>query len=191
MAKEETSCAITRDMTIEEILAASPGKSQLLAQEMTNHGLNCVGCHAATFETLEVGMFGHGFSESAIDSLVVKLNAILDQKSDEKTIVLTERAAHKFQEILLSEGKEGWGLRFSDKPGGCGEFEYVLDFSRAPDQDDQVFASHGVDIHVKKGLLPRLIGSQIDYLEGLMGAGFKVTNPRVKGACSCGQSHSY
>ncbi|MEM7175494.1 MAG: iron-sulfur cluster assembly accessory protein [Chlamydiota bacterium] len=182
---------ITRQMAIEEIFSSFPGKGQHLAQEITSAGLHCVGCHAATYETLEVGMLGHGFSEEDIDQLVIRLNAILDEEYDDSTITMTQRAAERFRAILKQKKKEGWALRFEDKPGGCGGFEYVLDFSQFPNSDDQVFESCGVEIHVKKSFLPRLIGSQIDYLEGLMGTGFKVTNSRVKGSCSCGQSHNY
>lgn len=182
---------ITPEMTIEDIFSTHPDKSQRLAQEMTSAGLHCAGCHAATFETLEMGMLGHGFSQEEIKGLTERLNAILAEKVDATTIEMTERAATKFLAILKDEGKEGWALRFGDKPGGCGDFEYVLDFSKVASEDDRIFTSHGVNIHIKGAILPRLLGSQIDYLEGLMGSGFKVTNTRVKGSCSCGQSHSY
>ena len=49
---------ITRDMTIDEVFKKFPSKAQKLAQELTNAGLNCVGCSAATWETLEAGMYG-------------------------------------------------------------------------------------------------------------------------------------
>lgn len=59
----ETAQRISRGMTIEEIFSRFPQKSQRLAQEVTNAGLQCVGCQAATWETLEAGMLGHGFSK--------------------------------------------------------------------------------------------------------------------------------
>ena len=178
-------------MTIDEILGQFPEKSQRIAQELTNAGLHCVGCHAATWETLEVGMMGHGFDEKALDDLVERLNQILAEKIDTSTITLTKRAAEKFQEILKQDQKEGWGLRFGDKPGGCGGFEYVLDFAERGTEKDRIFESEGVKIYVNQKMIPRLMGCQIDYLEGLMGSGFKVTNPNVKGSCSCGSSQSY
>ena len=117
---------------------------------MTNAGLHCVGCQAATWETLEVGMLGHGFREEEINRLLDRLNEILQE-----------------------------------------EFESILDFSEKPTDDDEVFSSQGIEIHVNRKMLARLLGSEIDYLEGLMGSGFKVTNPNVKGSCSCGNSQSY
>ncbi|MBF5059628.1 iron-sulfur cluster assembly accessory protein [Candidatus Neptunochlamydia vexilliferae] len=182
---------ITRDMTIDAILGSFPQKSQRIAQELTNAGLQCVGCQAATWETLEVGMLGHGFDEKAIEDLVERLNALLEEETDPTTISLTERAAEKFRAILIADKKEGWALRLGDKPGGCGGFEYVLDFSEKAKEDDVLFTSHGIDIHVSQKVLPRLLGCEVDYLEGLMGSGFKITNPNVKGSCSCGNSQSY
>ena len=182
---------IDLQMTIEEIFTRFPSKSQRLAHEMSQAGLSCVGCGAATWETLEAGMLGHGFEQDAIDSMLKRLNAILDEDDDPSTITMTKRAAEKFKEITTQDGKEGWALRFGDKPGGCGGFEYILDFSKSQEEDDEVLCSEGVEIHIKKAMLPRLLGSVIDYAEGLMGSGFKVSNPNVKSSCSCGNSQSY
>lgn len=178
-------------MTIEEIFARFPHKSQKLAQEVTNTGLHCVGCQAATWETLEAGMLGHGFAEEEIDALVDRLNAILEEIQDLSAITLTKRAADKYRQILAEEGKMNWGLRFADRAAGCSGFEYVLDYSETPKEDDSVFHSEGIDIHVNKQMVSRLIGSEIDYVDGLNGSGFKISNPNVKGSCGCGKSQSY
>lgn len=178
-------------MTIDAILGAYPERSQRIAQELKNAGLHCLGCQAATWETLEVGMMGHGFGEEEIMALLTKLNAILEEEIDVSTISLTETAAKRFKAILKSDQKEGWGLRFGDKPGGCGGYEYILDFAETQKEDDERFESHGIPIYVNRKMLSRLMGCQIDYLDGLMGSGFKVTNPNVKGSCSCGNSQSY
>src|ERR1700733_3873215 len=98
-------------MTIEEILSLFPHKAQRLSQEITNAGLHCVGCHAATYETLEAGMRGHGMPNEAIHRPVDRLNALLEELEeafDPSTISMTERAAKKYREILKEEGKEGW-----------------------------------------------------------------------------------
>lgn len=182
---------ITQDMTIDEIFANFPQKGQRLAQEMTNAGLHCVGCHAATWESLEMGMLGHGFDEQDIKQLVDKLNSIIKESVDTNTISLTKNAADKVREILKKKNKEGWALRFGDKPGGCGGFEYIFDFSNKPTEEDEVSVSNGIEIHVSQKVVKHLIGSEIDYQEGLMESGFNVTNPNVKGSCSCGSSQSY
>lgn len=189
------SCAagsqISRDMTIEDIFSCFPSKSQKLAQEITNTGLHCVGCQAATWETLEAGMLGHGFAEAEIDALVGRLNAILAEESDLNTISLTARAAEKYRKILKEEEKAGWGLRFGDRAAGCSGFEYVLDYSEKALPDDEIFHSQGVEIHVNKKMADRLLGSEIDFVDGLNGSGFKISNPNAKGSCGCGKSQSY
>ena len=182
---------INRQMTIEDILSSFPQKAQRLAQEMNNIGLQCVGCHAATWETLEAGILGHGLPESMIDKFVEKLNNILAEKQDLSTITLTERAANKFMEILESENQVGYGLRFAEKMAGCNGFEYLLDFSEKASEEDTVFVSNGVEIHINKVMVPKLIGAEIDYIDGLQNAGFKISNPNVRSSCGCGTSHGY
>lgn len=182
---------IHRQMTIEEILSEFPEKSQKLAQEITNSGLHCVGCSAATWETLEAGMLSHGYADDEIEALTSRLNEILEQEQDLSTISMTKKAAEKFMEILEEEGKVGYGLRFGDRPGGCSGFEYVLDFSEKAKEDDEIFSGYGIEIHVNKSSVNRLMGSEIDFVDGLNGAGFKVSNPNVKGGCGCGKSQSY
>lgn len=182
---------ITRDMTIEEIFKCFPGKGQKLAQEMTNSGLHCVGCSASTWETLEAGMLGHGMAESEIDGLIQRLNAILAETEDLSSITITERAAKKYLEILAEEGKTGWGMRFGEKAAGCSGFEFFLDFSEKPKVGDLVLESQGIQIHIHHKSADRLMGSVIDYIDGLHGAGFKISNPHVKSSCGCGNSHGY
>lgn len=192
MTEQKTSKkTIHRHMTIEEILSLFPHKAQRLSQEITNAGLHCVGCHAATWETLEAGMMGHGMGNEEIERLTKRLNALLEEKVDNSTITLTPRAAAKFIQILNEEGKQGWGMRFAERMAGCSGFEYGLDYSEKPSADDQVFESSGVQIHVKKAMVPRLLGSIIDYVDGLKGSGFKITNPNVRSSCGCGSSHNY
>lgn len=185
---------IHREMTIDQILSLFPHKAQRLSQEITNAGLHCIGCHAATWETLEAGMYGHGMRDEAIERLVNRLNALLQEKDEHAnpdTITLTPKAAEKFLHILQEEGKQGWSLRFGDHMSGCSGFEYVLDYSEKAEADDVIFESQGIQIHVNKNSLKRLLGSIIDFVDGLRGSGFKITNPNVKAACGCGSSHNY
>jgi iron-sulfur cluster assembly protein len=194
MTQEQTQTKqkIHRQMTIESILSMFPYKAQKLAQEITNAGLHCVGCSAATWETLEAGMYSHGMNDEAIDRLVTRLNALLEEEeADRSTITITPRAAKKFLEILAEEGKQGWGLRFSEKMAGCNGFEYSLDYSEAPLETDVVFESLGIQIHVDNRMVKRLLGSVIDFIDGLHGAGFKISNPNVRSSCGCGTSHGY
>lgn len=190
--QKPTKQKIHRHMTIDQILSMFPYKAQKLSQEITNAGLHCVGCHAATWETLEAGMMGHGMGEEAIARLEHRLNLLLDEPdSDKDTITLTKRAAKKFLEILEEEGKLGWGLRFGDRMAGCSGFEYLLDYSEKASDDDEIFESHGIQIHIEKSAAKRLMGSEIDFVDGLQGSGFKISNPHVRSSCGCGSSHNY
>ncbi len=187
---------ITRTMTIEEIFKKFPQKSQRLAQEMTQAGLHCAGCSAATWETLEAGMYGHGMEEEEIEGLVKQLNAILAEqelssKEGLSTVTITKKAAKKLRDILQEDKKEGWSLRFGERAAGCSGFEYFLDFSQEPKSDDLVLESEGIPIHIHSHSAERLLGCIIDYVDGLHGAGFKISNPHVKSSCGCGSSHGY
>lgn len=183
--------SISKEMTIDEMFETFPHKAQHLGQELKNAGLNCVGCHAATWETLEMGMLSHGFNDTQIDAMIEKLNIILKKKSDKTTITMTKSAADKYRELLAKDGKTGYGIRLGDKPAGCSGFEYVLDFSEKATENDTIFHSEGFEIHVDKNVIDRMMGCEIDYVDGLNGAGFKISNPNVTHSCHCGRSQSY
>lgn len=186
-----TAQKITPDMTIADIFKKFPQHSQKLAQAMTNAGLHCSSCSSSTWETIEGGMLGHGMTPIAIQDLIHKLNSILSEEVDLTTITITPRAAKKFMEIAAEDGKAGWALRFGDTVGGCSGFEYILDFSEQAEPEDEVLESNGIVIHIKKNMLKRLLGSLIDYVDGLYGSGFKISNPNAKSSCGCGKSQGY
>ena len=79
------------------------------------------------------------------------------------------------------------GLRVGVKGGGCSGFQYQLAFDERRD-DDIVFEDHGLQLLVDPQSLSYVDGSQIDYVDSLTGAGFKVVNPNVVAACGCGSS---
>ena len=178
-------------MTISQILGMFPHHAQRLSQEITNAGLHCIGCNAAHWETLEVGMLGHGKTQDQIAELVRRLNALLTEKIDTSTITLTAEAAKMFLQFAKDSEKIGYALRFGEQMAGCNGYEYLLDFSEKANPDDEVFLSQGIEIHVEKSLLPRLKGCVIDYVNGLRDSGFKVINPNVNSSCGCGSSHGY
>jgi iron-sulfur cluster insertion protein len=105
-------------------------------------------------------------------------------------IALTEKAAEKVREIAQAEGLEGQGLRLQVKGGGCSGFQYDLYFDEKATDMDQIVESCGVQLYVDPLSLQYLENTQIDYVEGLHGAGFKFENPNVKGTCGCGSSFS-
>ena len=110
--------------------------------------------------------------------------------ADDSPIHLTDVAAAKVKEIAREEGLEGQGLRVQVKGGGCSGFRYDLFFDEKPTDMDQVIESQGIQLFIDPLSLQYLDGTEIDYVEGLSGAGFKFGNPNVKGTCGCGSSFS-
>ena len=109
-------------------------------------------------------------------------------ETPESAITLTEVAAGKIGELLSSQedGAEQ-ALRVAVRGGGCSGFQYALAFDRVKD-DDHVFEDRGVSVIVDKVSMQFVFGSEVDYVEGLLGAGFCVNNPNVVAACGCGSS---
>jgi iron-sulfur cluster assembly protein len=106
----------------------------------------------------------------------------------QEAISLTDKAAGKIAELLDGqEGAEGQALRVAVRGGGCSGFQYALAFDQAKD-DDHVFEVDGVSVVVDKVSMQFVFGSEVDYVEGLQGAGFQVNNPNVVAACGCGSS---
>jgi iron-sulfur cluster assembly protein len=105
-----------------------------------------------------------------------------------EAITLTAKAAEKIGELLgTQEGTDEQALRVAVRGGGCSGFQYALAFDRAKD-DDHVFSVDGVSVVVDKVSMQFVFGSEVDYVEGLQGAGFQVNNPNVVAACGCGSS---
>ena len=104
-------------------------------------------------------------------------------------ITVTERAARKIGEILRSE-PSGAMLRLSVMGGGCSGFQYKFDVDRDQADDDVVIARDGITMLVDPVSLEYLAGSEIDFVDGLIGAAFKVNNPKAKASCGCGTSFS-
>ena len=104
-------------------------------------------------------------------------------------ISLTDKGAEKAREYLDAQGADisVAGLRVGVRGGGCSGFQYQLAFDEQG-EDDKVFESHGLKLLVESAAFEYVDGSQIDYVEALTGAGFKVENPNVVAACGCGSS---
>ncbi|MFI5301355.1 MAG: iron-sulfur cluster insertion protein ErpA [Polyangiales bacterium] len=105
-------------------------------------------------------------------------------------ITMTEKASEKVKEIAAAEGLEGQGLRLRVIGGGCSGFSYDLYFEEQGSEMDEEFVAHGIKLFVDPLSAQYLENTEIDYVEGLHGAGFKFNNPNVKGTCGCGSSFS-
>ena len=105
-----------------------------------------------------------------------------------EAISLTDKATEKVNELLAAQedGSEQ-ALRVAVRGGGCSGFQYALAFDQRG-EDDHVFEHEGVSVIVDKVSMQFVFGSEVDYVEGLQGAGFAVNNPNVVAACGCGSS---
>ena len=114
----------------------------------------------------------------------------LDASSPESMLRITPVAAAKVNEIRQAEGIEpNLALRLRVVGGGCAGFSYDLYFDEVAEVD-RAFEVEGVKCIVDEMSLMYLVGTEIDYVEGLQGAGFKFQNPNVKSTCGCGSSFS-
>ena len=114
----------------------------------------------------------------------------IDDASMADALQLTELAAEKVQEIRAAESiEDDFGLRVKVMGGGCAGFRYDLFFDE-PSEGDYAFESNGVKVVCDQMSYMYLMGTTIDYIEGLHGAGFKFDNPNVNTTCGCGQSFS-
>jgi iron-sulfur cluster assembly accessory protein len=111
----------------------------------------------------------------------------MDQKQ-ETILTITDVAAEKVKALMAQEGEEDLALRIGVRPGGCSGFQYNIYFDDEVEEDDEVFETKGVKIMVDAMSVPYIMGSEFDYVDGLMGAGFTVNNPNVQGSCGCGGS---
>ena len=104
-------------------------------------------------------------------------------------LTMTERAARRIGEILKSE-PSGAMLRLSVLGGGCSGFQYKFDVERDKADDDLTIDRGGITLLVDSASLQYLAGSEIDFVDDLIGASFKVNNPKAKASCGCGTSFS-
>jgi iron-sulfur cluster assembly protein len=108
--------------------------------------------------------------------------------SSEPLVVLSEAAAGKLQALVEAEQNPNMGLRVYVYSGGCSGFRYGMMLEDQPSSEDVTVESKGIKVYVDKQSTQYLLGSEIDYLDTLMGAGFTVNNPNAVSACGCGSS---
>ncbi len=105
------------------------------------------------------------------------------------SVTMTERAARRIGEILKAE-PPGSALRVSVEGGGCSGFQYKFDIDRERTPDDLEIGRDNATVLIDSVSLQYMAGAEIDYVEDLIGAAFRVNNPKAKAACGCGTSFS-
>ncbi len=107
-----------------------------------------------------------------------------------KGVALSPLAAEKVHELLNERGTPEQALRIGVRGGGCSGNSYFMEFCEGASAGDEALESHGVKLVVDAKSMMLLSGTTIDYVNGLMGAGFKFNNPNVRHSCACGESFS-
>lgn len=101
---------------------------------------------------------------------------------------LTASAARRILKVAESEGNPALGLRISVSGGGCSGFQYSFTLDADETADDVVIRRDGARLLVDTVSLEYLRGSELDFVEDLSGAGFRINNPLASSSCGCGNS---
>ncbi|HKJ62171.1 MAG TPA: iron-sulfur cluster assembly accessory protein [Hyphomicrobiales bacterium] len=102
-------------------------------------------------------------------------------------VALTDRAVRRIREIV-AEDREASMLRVSIEAGGCTGFQYNFDLVSSRDDSDYVVEKQGATVVIDEVSLPLIAGSEIDFVDDLIGASFRVNNPNASETCGCGVS---
>ena len=104
-------------------------------------------------------------------------------------VTVSDRAAHRISEILRRE-PAGTMLRVSVEGGGCSGFQYKFEMDQAQAADDFVIQRDGATVLIDQVSFGYLAGSEIDFVDDLIGAAFRINNPKATASCGCGTSFS-
>jgi len=113
---------------------------------------------------------------------------VLLEQTETAQITLTASAADAVRELLTKRNLEGYALRVFVSGGGCSGFQYGMALEGNVRENDLTFDQYGVKVVVDEISINYLAGATIDYLDELMGSGFKIENPNAVSSCGCGSS---
>lgn len=105
-------------------------------------------------------------------------------------IQVTDSAVNKVQRLVAEEGNPALKLRVYVTGGGCSGFQYGFSFEEEAAEDDTLIEKGGITLLVDPMSYPYLVGSKVDYEEGLQGSKFSIQNPNATSTCGCGSSFS-
>jgi iron-sulfur cluster insertion protein len=114
----------------------------------------------------------------------------MGQRMPPAPFTVSERAIARVRSIVANEGKPDLQLRVSVSGGGCSGFQYGFDLDAEHQPDDIAFEKDGVRVVVDGMSLMYLVGAELDFVEDLSGAYFRVHNPNASSSCGCGSSFS-
>ena len=157
-----------------QLREASPRKIARTGETASSPSRSCKGAHFVDFSVTR--LYRAGVTDPAVTEAPARLQ-------------LTPGAIEKVKELRVREGlPQSRALRVAVVGGGCSGFSYQLDFDEAARDDDRVLEYDGVRVLVDPTSAEYLAGTQIDFVSGLHGGGFKFTNPKASHTCGCGSS---
>ncbi|HEY1503596.1 MAG TPA: iron-sulfur cluster assembly accessory protein [Stellaceae bacterium] len=105
-----------------------------------------------------------------------------------QAMTVTEAAASRIQQLLEKRGKPSVGIRVGVRSRGCSGLTYTLEYADEKGKFDEVVQANGVTILIDPKASMFIIGTEMDYVEDQLQAGFTFRNPNEKGRCGCGES---
>ena len=105
-----------------------------------------------------------------------------------RQLTLSDSAVARLSKLIKAEGDKRLMLRVTVSGGGCSGFQYGFDFDTETKDDDLIFERDGVRVVTDEVSMDLLAGSELDFVDDLVGAYFKVNNPTASSSCGCGTS---
>ncbi len=180
---------ITEETLIGDLVEAHPE----IIDTLLSYGVHCIGCDVSPYEPLGDGFRSHGMGDQEVEEAIRKLNVIISEHKPEVVdapaeikLTVTDAAAHKIKDFCSKNGKQA--LRVGIKRGGCSGYSYILELADLQQATDIVIEEKGAKLFIDGASAENLDGMEIDYLDSLTGAGFKIKNPQATKGCGCGNS---
>ena len=110
--------------------------------------------------------------------------------SNTDLVTVTDNAAKRIAFLMAQEGDDSVALRVAVNGGGCSGFQYAFSFDDARQADDLVIEKDGATVLIDSMSQLYLAGSEIDFVEDVIGSSFQIRNPNATSSCGCGTSFS-
>ena len=114
----------------------------------------------------------------------------MEAVAEKHAVHISEKAAQQVIKLSSREGRAEHGLRVAVQGGGCSGLTYKLSLETEEKPNDKVYQEHGIKLLVDGKSLIFLVGTELDFSDGLNGKGFVFANPNAKKTCGCGTSFS-
>lgn len=114
----------------------------------------------------------------------------MDATAEKYVVTISEKAAAQIKHLSEKEGRSEHALRVAVQGGGCSGLTYKLSLDGQERPGDKIYQQHGIKLLVDSKSVIYLVGTQLDFSDGLNGKGFTFSNPNAKKTCGCGTSFS-